>query len=166
MIAQRLDLHARELRFAAFDFLQQGDVGRGFLQPRQARSAMRARNELTLKVAIFTGDCDRDQTEKELPQPQLEEAFGFLIWNEAPTRSSTKSISAPASSSSEVSSITTLTPLRSKMRSSCCWEFVEGETILKARAAAARHGQAQHQIVVAFHLDQRARSAWRRSRSR
>ena len=36
-----------------------------------------------------------DQTEKLVPQPQEATAFGFLIWNDWPIRSSTKSITEP-----------------------------------------------------------------------
>src|SRR5262245_5765823 len=64
--------------------------------------------------------------EKELPQPQEDLAFGFFTWNDAPTRSSTKSISAPASRSSEVSSTTTFTPPRSN-RWSSTWTALSNE---------------------------------------
>lgn len=36
------------------------------------------------------------QIEKDVPQPQDAVALGFLIWNDAPIRSSTKSISEPS----------------------------------------------------------------------
>ena len=54
-----------------------------------------------------SGSPTNQPIEKELPQPQDEAAFGFLIWNEAPIRSSTKSTSAPFNRSSETSSTTT-----------------------------------------------------------
>src|SRR6185369_15800229 len=80
----------------------------------------RALTELTFQLAIFTARRrDENQPiEKELPQPQDEAAFGFLIWNEAPIRSSTKSISAPFKRPSETSSTTTPTPSRSNTKSS------------------------------------------------
>ena len=52
------------------------------------------------------------------PQPQDEAALGLRIWNEAPIRSSTKSISAPLSRPSDTSSTTTATPSRSNTTSS------------------------------------------------
>src|SRR3546814_14487270 len=63
------------------------------------------------------------QTAKEVPQPQDEVALGFLIWKAEPPRSSTKSTSAPFSSSSEVSSTTAVTPSRTKVRSSAFTEI-------------------------------------------
>src|SRR5258708_2923992 len=86
----------------------------------QARTLVsRALIELTFHVATLTTIRNlRDQaTEKELPQPQDEAAFGFLIWKAAPIMSSTKSISAPLRRSSEVSSTTTCTPSRSNTTS-------------------------------------------------
>src|SRR2546423_1460209 len=59
-----------------------------------------------------------DQTEKLVPQPQEDCAFGLLILNEAPMRSSTKSISAPRRKSSDIESISTTAPSRSSTRSS------------------------------------------------
>ena len=49
-------------------------------------------------------------TVKDVPQPQEAVAFGLLILNEAPIRSSTKSISDPAMKGSEISSISTVSP--------------------------------------------------------
>ncbi|GLK80639.1 hypothetical protein GCM10008174_23800 [Methylopila turkensis] len=51
------------------------------------------------RIAIFIWTrrgMRRDQIAKLVPQPQEAVAFGFRIWNEAPIRSSTKSISEPA----------------------------------------------------------------------
>ena len=54
----------------------------------------------------------RVQTEKLVPQPHEAVAFGLLILNDWPIRSSTKSISAPRRKSSETGSITTVAPSR------------------------------------------------------
>src|SRR5262249_61624249 len=90
----------------------------GLASRRQwARWTIRVRTELTFQEATRTA-WGSDQREKELPQPQEELAFGLRTWKEEPTRSSTKSTSAPTSKSREVSSTTSLIPSRSKMRSS------------------------------------------------
>src|SRR5579872_651187 len=77
---------------------------------------------MTIPSSLPAQRSHLDQIENELPQPQEEAAFGLRIWNEAPIRSSTKSISAPLSRSSEVSSTMTPTPSRSNRASSgFCW---------------------------------------------
>ena len=58
------------------------------------------------------------QTEKLVPQPHPEVAFGFLILKAAPISSLVKSISAPFRNSRLISSMTTLAPSRSTTRSS------------------------------------------------
>src|SRR5579883_291920 len=89
----------------------------------QARTLdSRALMELTFQLAILTtvppGAAGAAQPiEKELPQPQEEAALGLVTRKEAPIISSTKSISAPSRSSSEVSSTTTSTPSRIKTTS-------------------------------------------------
>jgi hypothetical protein len=50
------------------------------------------------------------QTANEEPQPHDAVALGFLIWNDAPIKSSTKSITDPFSRSSDASSVITATP--------------------------------------------------------
>src|SRR5208282_3611362 len=88
---------------------------------QSVRWPSRALTELTFQVASLIkrgGAAAAQATEKELPQPQEEAAFGFFTWKDAPIMSSTKSISAPAKSPSEVSSTTSSTPSRSNTRSS------------------------------------------------
>ncbi len=58
------------------------------------------------------------QTEKLVPQPQPEVAFGLWIRNAAPMISSTKSISDPARKGMLASSTTAFAPSRSITRSS------------------------------------------------
>jgi len=58
------------------------------------------------------------QTEKLVPQPQDERAFGLLTLNAAPIRSSEKSTSAPFKKSRLTGSISTTAPSRSTTRSS------------------------------------------------
>src|SRR5262249_46323129 len=59
-----------------------------------------------------------DHTEKLVPQPQDAVATGFLIRNEDPIRSSTKSISAPAMYCTDTGSTSTVAPSRASTRSS------------------------------------------------
>jgi hypothetical protein len=91
--------------------------------------------------------------ENELPQPQEDLALGFFTWNEAPTRSSTKSISAPDSRSSEVSSID-FYPVALEQMVIGLDRVIERKTVLEARAAAARDAKPQHQASIAFLGDQ------------
>ncbi len=73
---------------------------------------MRALTPLMFQVAIFMRHSDAvkrkarslpgflmrlrvAQSEKLVPQPQEATALGFLIWNDWPIRSSTKSITEP-----------------------------------------------------------------------
>src|SRR5271169_4557946 len=111
VIAEIFDLEAREAVRRAFQFLEQGDVGAKALQP-----ADEVADALTDRIDVPGGDAD--QTEKELPQPQEEVALGLRTWTDAPTSSSTKSISDPASRSREAESTKSFTPSREKTESS------------------------------------------------
>ena len=82
--------------------------------------------------------------EKLVPQPQDEVAFGLLTLNAWPIRSSTKSISAPLRKSSDTGSIRTRRAVALDDEVVVHARIVDGEIVLKARAAAAGHRQAQH----------------------
>src|SRR6185437_175524 len=137
VVAQALQLQRREIRGRAFGLLQADDVGLRLLEPgEQDRQPdldridveggdlhRRAFRGSDMKKARRGGPCQPagagpQPTEKELPQPQDEAALGFFTWKDAPIMSSTKSISAPLTSSSDTASITSCTPSRSKTRSS------------------------------------------------
>ena len=68
----------------------------------------------TMTAVLLTGHGGYDKLELHhdvlVPQPQAAVAFGFLIWNAAPMRSSTKLISDPCMYIKETESISTVAP--------------------------------------------------------
>src|SRR5690606_20100183 len=98
------------------DLLQAGDVGLCFADP--ARDGVEPRPD---RVDVPGGDlhCGSvSQIENEEPQPHEAVALGLLIRNDAPMRSSTKSISDPSRYMTEIGSIRTVAPSFSMIRSS------------------------------------------------
>src|SRR6185437_2005061 len=137
VVAEALQLQGREIRCRALGLLQADDVGLRLLEPgEQDRQPDLDRIDVDgddlhgrafswighekgpPRRALSTASLGAQPTEKELPQPQDEAAFGFFTWKDAPIMSSTKSIWAPLTSSSDTASITSCTPSRSKTRSS------------------------------------------------
>ena len=76
VVAEILDLQPREGIVGGLDLLQQDDIGLRWRAAKSAHSAMCALIELTFQLAMRT-KAARDQSEKELPQPQEEVAFGL-----------------------------------------------------------------------------------------
>ena len=118
VIPERLDFEYREIWREAFGFLQAQHIRLRMLQICQ-----QMRQPRFDRIDVPAGDFHETEkevqaTEKELPQPQDEAAFGFRIWNEAPIRSSTKSTSAPFNRSSETSSTIDADPVVSNTKSS------------------------------------------------
>ena len=81
---------------------QEGDARR--VVARMQRYAEHVAPEGERRIEIAAGgqshlpdrsDVWHDYMEKLVPQPQEATAFGFLIWNDWPIRSSTKSITEP-----------------------------------------------------------------------
>src|SRR5262249_2676219 len=67
------------------------------------------------RITLKGGPC---HTEKLVPHPHDAVALGLATLNDAPIRSSTKSISAPSMYLSDIGSMRTTAPLRSMTRSS------------------------------------------------
>ena len=79
-----------------------------------------------------------------MPQPQEAVATGLLILNEAPIRSSTKSISAPAIYCTETGSTSDGRAVAREHEVVVSFGAVEVEFVLKAGAAAAFDADPQH----------------------
>src|SRR6516165_4378903 len=114
VVAERLDLKARERLVDAFDLLQADDVRRTLLQPSEEMFY-----PLPDRIDVPGRDAHaRNQTEKLVPQPQDAVAFGLCTRNDAPIKSSTKSTSDPARNGTEAGSTSTTALSRSITRSS------------------------------------------------
>jgi len=72
-------------------------MGPGSAKQRHALHRVRDTGSQCAAALVSAGkDCERESySEKLVPQPQEEVACGFSILNEAPIRSSTKSICEP-----------------------------------------------------------------------
>jgi hypothetical protein len=72
-------------------------VSRNPARARRQAHAPRRRGDVRMPAARVRNSAQMGgrQTEKLVPQPQEATAFGFLIWNDWPIRSSTKSITEP-----------------------------------------------------------------------
>ncbi len=110
---------------------------------------MRALTPLIFQVVIFmrcrlSSIREREEWQKLVPQPQDAVAFGFWILNEAPMRSSTKSISEPDRYSSETGIDQDLGSLALDHDIVLRRFADEVEAVLKAGAAAAFDRNAEH----------------------
>ena len=97
-----------------------------------------AKNEIaTCAVFAKKAVLQSNYSEKLVPQPQDALAFGLLTLNEAPIRSSTKSISEPARYCSDTGSISMVTPSRVDDDVVLGLVALDVELVLEAGAAAA-----------------------------